>query len=760
MQAESVPPTPKWVHVTGNPGTERSSDAADADHGSPPTKRRREDKERTRVSRACDRCKRKKTRCTGRCPCALCLRAGLPCEFTASYTRGRLPSVIVDETAIAESNTPRRALPEEASLPDISVTSSSDPASIHLPLPVPTTDRGSSSSSSIKGVLAVPDDGRREPLSRNSPEPTQTDQQGHYVGPSSGASFLIRIQKRLHQNSSLSQQSSIFTFGDAPLPEFDPSFFVMPPKPDAQRLVERYFDFASPTHRFLHRPTIEKMLHEFYDTMGDMRNKDDAPARAALLLIVFAQAQAHMPGSASEGADRSARYFFAADHQMSKERGAVRLTSVQARLVQCFYLLTQSRINHCWSLFGTTAHLALAIGLHRSRRCEPSGTTDHIELESRKRLFWCAYCLDKYLAAALGRPRTFKDEDIDQELPVIVNDSDLTATSIKPPSSRTQSVMMAPVEHMKISRIVSLILRDLYPIRPPSMALRIELAAKYSRDLREWRMNVAQFLDADDVNSSMLIPLFQRQRNVLNLAYWHAILLVQRPFLLSNFASLAYYDHRPGNISNIDTTSNITDCLEAAMAIVHIVDELFQGNGVFRAFWFTQYYAFCAVVVLYIYRIQQHFVEPGKCEGFFAAGQRCQAQLSSISETDCLSKRYCLVLEELRLEAARQTEQQKYPGLMTSPSGQNDHLTLPKLSPGFSVSSPTPQGDAGVGFAGPFSYGGNIPPTPEPAVFNTILPSNSLMADLTSWGQFDSLVTAGIGVLDGSFAGDFGFGFS
>lgn len=87
---------------------------------------------------------------------------------------------------------------------------------------------------------------------------------------------------------------------------------------------------------------------------------------------------------------------------------------MQARLLQCFYLLTQSRINHCWSLFGTLSHLALAIGLNRGRKCDPAGPIDYVELESRRRLFWCAYSLDKYLAAALGRPRTFKDEDIDQ----------------------------------------------------------------------------------------------------------------------------------------------------------------------------------------------------------------------------------------------------------------------------------------------------------------------------------------------------------
>ena len=112
--------------------------------------------------------------------------------------------------------------------------------------------------------------------------------------------------------------------------------------------------------------------------------------------------------------DCSARYFQAADHQLSSETGEIRLTIVQTRLCQCFYLLSQSRVNHCWGLFGTTAHLILALGIHRKRRLETSTGVDLIELECRKRVFWSAYGLDSYLSASLGRPRTFHDDDIDQ----------------------------------------------------------------------------------------------------------------------------------------------------------------------------------------------------------------------------------------------------------------------------------------------------------------------------------------------------------
>lgn len=136
-----------------------------------------------------------------------------------------------------------------------------------------------------------------------SPEPSQADEEGHYIGPASGVSFLLRIQKRLHQAISFSQPSSIFTFGDAPLhiPESDPSFCMMLPRDDAQKLLDRYFDFAMPTYRFLHRPTLQEWFTEFYDTLGVMNDSNSSPAKVALLFMVFAQARVYMPDNDKPG---------------------------------------------------------------------------------------------------------------------------------------------------------------------------------------------------------------------------------------------------------------------------------------------------------------------------------------------------------------------------------------------------------------------------------------------------------------------------
>ena len=60
----------------------------------------------------------------------------------------------------------------------------------------------------------------------------------------------------------------------------------------------------------------------------------------------------------------SFRYFQAADRLLSAETGEIRLESVQARLLVCGYLLSRSRINHAWSVFGTIVSQIYAISLH------------------------------------------------------------------------------------------------------------------------------------------------------------------------------------------------------------------------------------------------------------------------------------------------------------------------------------------------------------------------------------------------------------
>ncbi|OAA64573.1 Transcription factor [Niveomyces insectorum RCEF 264] len=712
----------------------------------PVTRKRGRDSERVRVTRACDRCKRRKIKCNGIQPCEFCSRAKASCTFDSAYVRGRVPFIPSAPDAEAGAGGTSTPAPAEAMITAAAKDPSGFPGQHYAAAPgtEPATQPSAGDVQGIDlslGYIAESDPNyaaMSSSSSRDPSEPSQTDLEGHYVGPASGVSFLLRIQKRLRQAISFAHPSSIFTFGDAPLKSsgFDPSFCMMLARDDAQRLVDRYFDFAMPTYRFLHRPTVQKWFTEFYDTLGVMHNSQSAPAKVALLFMVFAQARVYMPDSDRPGPpDLSARFYFAAEHHLTKETGSIRLTSVQARLTQCYYLLTQSRINHCWSLFGTVTSLVLALGLNRNRHPDATSGSSYVEVECRRRTFWCAYTLDAYLSAALGRPRLFHDEDIDTELPACVDDHEITETGIRPSTvDASPSIMLAPLAHIKLARISSKILRGLYSVKPISASRRAALTGSISNDLREWRAGLARFLDADAFSASLLMPIFQRQRNVLNLTYWHAIILAHRPFVLSNFAQLSQQPSWGGaHPASRQNDESVQKCLVAAMSTVKTIDDITRNHQMFRSFWITAYFAFNAVILLYIYVIQERESPPDVYNEYLAAAARCQAHLAGIAEKGSLSERYCLVLEELRVEALRQTKHTQ-PSLAGVP-GIEDASGYPNPS------MPTDESPLAVAsnYSGPMAGGAAIDLNGMPV---------AALADNSGWDQFFSMVSSGLGTID------------
>lgn len=145
----------------------------------------------------------------------------------------------------------------------------------------------------------------------HTPEPQTSEQdqhdlQGSYIGPASGVSFLARAKKRYREDASAvpTTDSSIFAFGDAPLPQVESSFLVLPPKPEALALIAWYFDFTFPTHRYLHRPTVETWCDELYEKQMSSRCVPGERERNAIVLMAFAQATMTSPRDIKDRAIR------------------------------------------------------------------------------------------------------------------------------------------------------------------------------------------------------------------------------------------------------------------------------------------------------------------------------------------------------------------------------------------------------------------------------------------------------------------------
>jgi hypothetical protein len=170
--------------------------------------------------------------------------------------------------------------------------------------------------------------------------------------------------------------------------------------------------------------------------------------------------------------------------------------------------------------------------------------------------------------------------------------------------------------------------------------------------------------------------------------------------------------------------------------------------------------------MLYIYVIQNRAYPAEVYRTYFSAATRCQSHLSAIAEKGSLSERYCLVLEELRVEATRQTgsapanviTQNSIPATTTShPQTQTrsysqhhahaqgpafqaqpqQHNQLPGLvnhSPGAAT---TYTNDSLDDSAAALEFQANMAGLPG---FSE--------TDCAGWGQFTNMVSSGLGNLD------------
>lgn len=135
--------------------------------------------------------------------------------------------------------------------------------------------------------------------SRSSHEPEETLYEGHYTGPTSGIAFMHRVQRRFKQdlvamigsqpNGKGPARSSVFSFGDGYFPDQPSAELLFPSRQKARQLVDRYFDFAMPTYRFLLRSAVEEWLEAMCDEIEkggpDWHKLSDAKASIVLLVL-------------------------------------------------------------------------------------------------------------------------------------------------------------------------------------------------------------------------------------------------------------------------------------------------------------------------------------------------------------------------------------------------------------------------------------------------------------------------------------------
>lgn len=152
----------------------------------------------------------------------------------------------------------------------------------------------------------------------------------------------------------------------------------------------------------------------------------------------------------------------------------------------------------------------------------------------------------------------------------------------------------------------------------------------------------------------------------------------------------------------------------------------------------TTYFAFNATIMLYIYAIQERASPSEVYSHYLSAATRCQSHISAIAEKGSLSERYCLILEELRVEALRQTKSMHAStAALGGGDGQSQDNWLQTMG--------VPMDENCENRSTAANYTALMD---EPLIdFSNNVPAFSF-SDYSGWGQFTSMVSSGLGNVD------------
>jgi hypothetical protein len=463
------------------------------------------------------------------------------------------------------------------------------------------------------------------------------------------------------ESSELNQESreevSIFAYGDRRAPALGQTTeFQLPARDVTNAMTTRYFDFAAPTYRFLHRPTFESWLLRYHEQQ-DLHQENLQPIRQAIVLMVLATAclynlesETDTPPSTPAESRKAERnethlrigetFYQAAQQKIADEAGRPCLESVQARLATSLYQLNTSRLNQAWYTLGSTYQLS--IGIHRAK-VPSSGEPSKIVRECQRRSFWAMHMLDTYLSVMLGRPPYINDTYIDQRYPEVVDDNDLLSAGTITRSIPKDCIQAAPVMHAKLTRIVKEALKEQALSHPARDQHMIVTAQRLGLEVELWQKQLPLFLSGG-IHPSSLVPIFRRQLTVLQIGCAHAVMIITRPLLSGQ-------QTEPASMQ-----PHIEKCLSAAKFVLDLVLDLATDNNLIPAFWNTQYVTFNALTIVYVWIMQRKqgrlSIIPTQYDetSMFELAKSVQAHLARATHTNAPSLRYSIILEELQQE--------------------------------------------------------------------------------------------------------------
>ncbi|KAH6672765.1 fungal-specific transcription factor domain-containing protein [Plectosphaerella plurivora] len=351
----------------------------------------------------------------------------------------------------------------------------------------------------------------------------------------------------------------------------------------ARRLVMSYFRIWHPLVPFLNGPDCLKDLDSLYAERPRLTSSQSL-ALLTIFRCIFGISSLDEPDLAS---------WRCTPQQLMPVLGLVALKcdiiSVQALLSAQVYFVATMALRNASTVGGIISKSIVQAGLHRCPYRYGHLSPD--DRSMRKRVFWSAYVLDRFLSQSLGHPNGIQDSDIDVCLPGCRDLHEPVTNSVASPSTLEQhrlQVQAVLASHVRCSQLIGRMLEIFHKsihVRDSDGRAVLFLKA----DLGAWGNN----LDDPRTNRSSLSGLGPDPAVFPFISFHYSLLLVNRPSLSLDPDTAEFH-------------AAIQACVAAGTTIIRTMEQ--QTNLGYPLFW-TGYLSavwMSGLVLAFAFQLKMH----------------------------------------------------------------------------------------------------------------------------------------------------------
>ncbi|KAK5134940.1 hypothetical protein LTR08_005891 [Meristemomyces frigidus] len=239
----------------------------------------------------------------------------------------------------------------------------------------------------------------------------------------------------------------------------------LPNKPLAELLIQLYMLKVQPMYPALHEPTFDKDIETVYS------HPDTAsPYQHFICRMVLAISLQKMDTQYAGLADS---YYLAALKYLEPVVQPMDLKTLQCFALMAEYSLLTPTRTAIYYVVGIAVRLAQALGFNEEKtitRGRADGKADYLEVDMRRRLFWCILVMECGLAHALGRPAILATsrEHIDVDWFDTCDDQYIKPEGIDPAAPRPTLKKWVSIHFFKMRLLQLDIRRKLYQRKRPT----------------------------------------------------------------------------------------------------------------------------------------------------------------------------------------------------------------------------------------------------------------------------------------------------